>query len=224
MQTIFDGIYSEGRSIYTKNLLLGKKVYGEKLVTENNIEYREWDPNRSKYCAGIKNGIKNSIFFSGATVLYLGSAEGTTVSHVSDIVGEKGAVFCVDISEIAMQKLAKLAEIRTNLFPIVSDAQMTDNYSEYFTEKADALFQDISQRNQADIFVRNAKFLKKGGLGALSLKTKSISQEKDKKSILIEEVKILEKEFEILQTINIEPYEKEHYLIIVKKKWKYAKQ
>ncbi|MFA5125409.1 MAG: fibrillarin-like rRNA/tRNA 2'-O-methyltransferase [archaeon] len=221
MQQIFEGIYSEGKTIYTKNLLPHKRVYGEKLLVEKGIEYREWDAFRSKYGAALKNGLIKNIFFSGANVLYLGSAEGTTVSHVSDIVGENGAVFCVDISEIAMQKLARLAEERQNLFPILSDAQNTNNYSEIITEscgKIDALFQDISQRNQADIFVRNAQFLKKGALGALALKTKSISQSRKKDDILEGEKKILEREFEIIQAISLEPFEKHHYLILVKKK------
>jgi fibrillarin-like pre-rRNA processing protein len=218
MKKIFDGIYSDGKNIYTKNLVLGKKVYGEKIVREGGEEFREWDPYRSKYGAGIKKGLKKSIFFNGCTAIYLGSAEGTTVSHVSDIVEEKGAIFCIDVSEIAMNKLTKLAEERENIYPILSDAQMTENYKEYFETKADAMFQDISQRNQADIFVRNSKFLKKGGLGALALKTKSISQSNLKEDILKSEINILEKEFEILQTILIEPYEKHHYLILMRKK------
>ncbi len=218
MKQIFDGIYSDGKNIYTKNLISGKKVYGEKLIREGNEEYREWDAYRSKYGAAIKNGLAESIFPNGGIVIYLGSAEGTTVSHVSDIVGTKGAVFCIDISEIAMNKLTKLAEIRENLYPILSDAQLTENYKEYFDIKADAMFQDISQRNQADIFIRNAQFLKKGGLGALALKTKSISQSEAKEDILVSEKKVLEKEFEILQTIMLEPYEKHHYLILMRKK------
>lgn len=218
MEELFDGIFSDSKSVYTKNLIKGKKVYEEKIVNENNEEYREWNPYRSKYCAGIKNGLKKNIFFKGATVLYLGSAEGTTVSHVSDIVGKNGAIFCVDLSEIAMNKLTKLAEERENIYPILSDAQIIENYKEFLEEKVDALFQDISQRNQAEIFCKNATFLKKGAHGCLSLKTKSISQSKNKQDVLIEEKKILEKEFTIEQIISIEPYEKEHYLILVKKK------
>jgi fibrillarin-like pre-rRNA processing protein len=218
MEKIFEGIFSDKKSIYTKNLLPGKKVYGEKTIMENGVEYREWNPFRSKYCAGIKNGLTKNIFSKATTVLYLGSAEGTTVSHVSDIVGKEGAIFCVDLSEIAMNKLTKLAEERENIYPILSDAQVIDNYKEFFEEKVDALFQDISQRNQAEIFCKNAQFLKKNSYGCLSLKTKSISQSKDKKDVLDEEKKILEKEFIIEQVISIEPYEKEHYLILVKKK------
>jgi len=218
MKELFDGIFSDSKSIYTKNLIKGKKVYGEKIINENGEEYREWNPYRSKYCAGIKNGLKQNIFFKGATVLYLGSAEGTTVSHVSDIIGKNGAIFCVDLSEIAMNKLTKLAEERENIYPILSDAQVIENYKEFLEEKVDALFQDISQRNQAEIFCKNATFLKKESHGCLSLKTKSISQSKNKQDVLLEEKKILEKEFIIEQIISIEPYEKEHYLILVKKK------
>lgn len=222
MQELFEGIYSDGKKLYTKNLLSGKKVYGERLVIIGGSEYREWDITRSKYAAAVKNGLRESLFFNGAKVLYLGSAEGTTVSHVSDIVGKEGTIIGVDLSEIAMLKLTKLAEERQNIFPILSDAQKTSENEETITEafngKADALFQDISQRNQADIFVRNAVFLKKGGLGAIAIKTKSISQAKNKEKVLEEEKKTLQKEFEILQTINLEPFEKHHYVILVKKK------
>jgi fibrillarin-like pre-rRNA processing protein len=218
MKQIFEGIYFEGKSIFTKNLLPGRKVYGERLISENGIEYREWDAHRSKYGAALKNGIKQNIFENGKNVLYLGSAEGTTVSHVSDIVGIKGAIFCVDVSEIAMQKLSRLAEERENLFPIISDAQLVNNYKEYFSEKADAMFQDISQRNQADIFVRNAQLVKKGALCAIAIKTRSISQFDSPEETLQKEKKILDTEFEIIQVVNLEPYEKEHYLVLCKKK------
>jgi len=221
MKELSSGIYSNGKQIYTKNLILGKKVYGEKLIKDGIIEYREWDAYRSKYCAAVKNGLKENIFYKGASVLYLGSAEGTTVSHVSDIVEDEGNVFCVDISEIAMMKLVKLAEERANILPILSDAQNIHNYKTTITEttgKVDTLFQDISQRNQAKIFVRNSELLKKDGLGVLTLKTKSISQSKEKDEVLESEVKILKKTFDILQIIDLEPYEKHHYIILVKKK------
>jgi fibrillarin-like pre-rRNA processing protein len=218
MQQKFKGIYSKGKSLFTENLIKGEKVYGERVVVEDGKELREWNPFKSKYCAALQNGLKENIFFSGATVLYLGSAEGTTVSHVSDLVRKEGMIFCVDLSEIAMQKLHKLAEKRENLFPVLSDAQKTDNYSEYFEDGIDVLFQDVSQRNQTEIFLKNSVFLKPGSYGALSLKTKSISQSKSKKQILEEETKKLEDTFSIEQIISLEPFEKEHYLILVRKK------
>lgn len=58
---------------------------------ENNkvkVDYRVWNAFRSKLAACILNGIENIYIKPGAKVLYLGAANGTTVSHVSDIVGE----------------------------------------------------------------------------------------------------------------------------------------
>ena len=215
MKQAFENVYSDGKDLFTESRI-NEKVYGEKIIEENGKYYRQWNPFRSKYCAALKNGLAENIFKKNATVLYLGSAEGTTVSHVSNIVGREGVIFCVDISEIAMQKLAKLAEIYENIFPILSDAQIIKNYKED-VGKVDVLFQDVSQRNQTEIFIKNSELLKSGGLGALSLKTKSISQ-KDKKEILKDEKNKLEKVFEIVQIVSLEPFEKEHYLILVKKK------
>lgn len=218
MKQLFEGIYSEGKQIYTKNLIPGKKVYGEKLIKKEGTEYREWNPFKSKYCAGLVKGIERNIFFKEATVLYLGSAEGTTVSHASDIVGNKGIIFCVDLSDIAMQKLVKLSEERENILPVLSDANKIENYEEYLEKGVDVLFQDISQRNQTEIFLKNAKFLKKNCYGCLSLKTKSISQSEDVKDILNKEKAKLEKEFSIEQVVSLNPFEKHHYIILVKKK------
>jgi len=218
MQEIFDGIYENRGKIYTKNLVKGERVYGEFLLREGENEYREWDYYRSKYGAAVKNRLEQSIFKKGSKVLYLGSAEGTTVSHVSDIVGNEGVVFCIDISTVAMIKLLQLAEKRENLMPLVGNAENPAEYEEFIEEKVDAMFQDISQRNQADIFVRNAKFLKKGGLAAIAIKTKSISQSAKKEDIVEDEKAILEMEFEVLQVLSLEPYEKHHYFILLKKK------
>jgi fibrillarin-like pre-rRNA processing protein len=211
----FENIFCEGKSIYTK-ALVKEKVYGEMAVEQDRDYFREWNPFRSKYAAGIKNGLKENVFFEKAKVLYLGSAEGTTVSHVSDLIGLEGVIFCVDISEIAMQKLVDLSEKRENLIPILSDANKPENYEEYVDE-VDVLFQDISQRNQTEVFLKNSRFLKKNCYGCLSLKTKSISQDSKKETLEKEKEKLKEK-FEIKQIVSLEPYEKEHYLILVKKK------
>ena len=215
MIEMFPGIYTSERKLYTKALVHGR-VYGEKIIKDGDKEYRQWNPFKSKYCAALTKGLKKNIFFDKAKVLYLGSAEGTTVSHISDLVGKDGEIYCVDISGIAMQKLNALAENRENLFPILADAQKPKEYEEYITD-ADVLFQDVSQRNQTEIFIKNAELLKKNGLGALSLKTKSISQD-NKEKTLENEKKKLEEVFEIIQIVSLEPFEKEHYLILAKKK------
>ena len=51
------------------------------------MEYRVWNPFRSKLAAAIVGGVENVWIAPGNRVLYLGAASGTSVSHVSDIVG-----------------------------------------------------------------------------------------------------------------------------------------
>ena len=46
-----------------------------------------WNPFRSKLAAAILGGVDQIHMPPGSKVLYLGAASGTTVSHVSDIVG-----------------------------------------------------------------------------------------------------------------------------------------
>ena len=79
--------------LVTKNLAPGESVYGEKRITiegteaDTKIEYRVWNPFRSKLAAGVLNGLDNIFIAPGKKVLYLGAASGTSVSHVADIVG-----------------------------------------------------------------------------------------------------------------------------------------
>lgn len=51
------------------------------------MEYRVWNPFRSKLAAAIMGGVDAIHMAPGSRVLYLGAASGTTVSHVSDVVG-----------------------------------------------------------------------------------------------------------------------------------------
>lgn len=214
---IFNGVFILDKTLMTKDLTPDQRAFKEKKFNINGETFREWNPFRSKLAAALKKGIKLE-FKKGLKILYLGSAEGQTVLHVSDIVGEEGTIFCVDLSGIAMQKLNDLAEERENIFPILSDANQTQNYSEIIEkESIDVLFCDISQRNQTEIFIKNAIFLKKNCFGALSLKTKSISQAKAKETLEIEKKK-LENDFVIEQVVSLSPFEKEHYLILVRKK------
>lgn len=61
---------------------------------ETKIEYRAWNPFRSKLAAAILGGVDQIHIKPGAKVMYLGAASGTTVSHVSDIVGPVSLLCC----------------------------------------------------------------------------------------------------------------------------------
>ena len=86
---------AEGKEsrLVTKNLVPGEAVYGEKRISIDGgvdgtkVEYRVWNPFRSKLAAGVLGGLDSIFIEPGKKVLYLGAASGTSVSHVADIVG-----------------------------------------------------------------------------------------------------------------------------------------
>jgi len=90
-------------SLVTLNLAPGRTVYGERLVEEEGREYRLWDPYKSKLAASILKGLSVLPIKSGCGVLYLGAASGTTVSHISDIVGKGGRVYAVEFSPVHLE-------------------------------------------------------------------------------------------------------------------------
>ena len=89
-------------ALVTKNLVPGESVYGEKRVSisegDDRIEYQTWNPFHSKLAAAVLGGVDQIHIKWGAKVLYLGAASGTTISHVSDIVGWDGLVYAVEFS------------------------------------------------------------------------------------------------------------------------------
>jgi fibrillarin-like pre-rRNA processing protein len=214
----FSGVFFKGKKLFTKNLVPSQKVYGEKLLKEKGTEFRFWDPMRSKLAAAIHKGLNELPVKKGSRVLYLGIAEGTTASHLSDIVEEKGLIFGVDVSARAMQKLLILCEKRENILPLLADANKPEKYEKELSEISfDVLYQDISQKNQAEIFLKNSRFLKKNGYGLLVLKGKSISQKEKPSQIFKKEISKLKKQFKVLQVIDLNPFDKSHAMVYCKK-------
>ena len=220
LKEIFQGIYRTNSTLLTRNFVSGQKVYGEHLVNIAGKEYRTWAPERSKLAAAIMNGLKMVPLEEGSKVLYLGSAEGTTVTHISDIVLRNGLIFGVDISAKVMQKFTYLCESRENIVPILSDAARPESYLEYLEGyKIDLLYQDVSQKQQAKIFLKNARmYLKKGGYGLFAVKARSISATESVKDIIQNEAGQLTGLFDILQVINLQPYDKEHAMLLCRRK------
>ena len=135
---IYWAILEDGtKRLATKNLAPGRAVYGERLITFKGVEYRIWDPYRSKLAAAILKGLKNVPIKPGNKVLYLGAASGTTASHVSDIVGENGHVYCVEFSARAIRELVNnVCAFRPNMSPILEDARLPERYA-MLIEKVD---------------------------------------------------------------------------------------
>ena len=104
----------------TRNLTLGLTVYGERLIRFKSVEYRVWDAFRSKLAAAILKGVQTVPIEPSSKVLYLGAASGTTASHVSDIVGESGHVYCVEFASRSIRDLVNnVATYRPNISPLL---------------------------------------------------------------------------------------------------------
>jgi len=194
----------------------GRTVYGERLITADDIEYRLWNPSRSKLGAAIVNGLKNNPIVPGSWVLYLGVASGTTCSHVSDIVGPKGHVLGVDFAQRPIRDfIDNVVNYRPNITPILADARRPQTYS-LQVPKVDVIFADVAQPDQAKIVEVNAKFfLKRGGYSMLSIKSRSIDVSRSPQDIYSEQVDVLVKAgHRIMELIELEPFEKDHALVV----------
>jgi len=208
-------VSGDSRKLITKNLVPGMKVYDEKLINIENVEYRICDPFRSKLAALI---LKDSSISMNRDhdILYLGAASGTTVSHVSDIVTE-GTVFSVEFSPRAMKDLINVSTPRMNLVPILGDAANPKSYQNMVCD-VDMIYQDVAQKEQAGIAIRNAElFLKKEGILVLMIKTRSIDSIRDPADVTDMEIKKLENNFKVKELVNLEPFHKDHFAVIVQK-------
>ncbi|MFP3224681.1 MAG: fibrillarin-like rRNA/tRNA 2'-O-methyltransferase [Nitrososphaeria archaeon] len=217
----FDNVYwveiSDRKVLATKNLAPGISVYGEKLIKEKGIEYRLWDPFRSKLAGAIMKGLKNMPIKPGSTVLYLGASTGTTISHVSDIIDINGLVFGVEVSaRVARELMDKVVKYRKNVIPIVEDARRPDRYAQFIFKKADVLYSDIAQPDATEITLNNSlMFLKKGGYLVLIVKARSIDPVLPTGEIIKREAKKLEDAgFKVIEILNLNPYDKEHGFIL----------
>ena len=203
------------KKLATENLVPKNQVYNEKLVKIKGIEYRIWNPFRSKLAATIMNGLRDFPFMQKSSVLYLGVSTGTTISHISDIVGQNGIIFGVEhTSRVARDFLDRVASHRKNIIPIIQDARKPQEYFSVF-KKVDVAYVDIAQPDQTDIAINNCKmYLKSNGYLFLVIKTRSIDVTKDPKKVVSNEIKKLEPLFEIKQIINLHPYDKDHVIVI----------
>jgi fibrillarin-like pre-rRNA processing protein len=202
------------RQLATRNRTPGRSYYGEKLIQKNGCELRIWSPYRSKLAAAIYKKTPLRIKKTDK-ILYLGAATGTTLSHISDINTE-GITYAVDISPLCIQRLLSLCEQR-RIIPLLEDADQPQRY-QHVVEQVDIIYQDIAQRNQAEIALKNTElYLKDEGCLILAVKAKSIDTTADPRDLLKRELQILEKQLTLQHVTRLSPYHKSHYLITAEK-------
>lgn len=184
-------------------------VYNERILSG----YRVWDPYRSKLAALWY--LDNSTDLSkDDVVLYLGAANGTTVSHVADYVE---TVYAVEFASRPMQDLLVVAKKRKNIVPIFGDATQPQKYAP-FIEAVDILYQDVAQAAQAGIAIKHLPFLKKNGILILMLKTRSVDIRKSPDEVFSDTCEELKSAGYLLEkTLWLNPYHQDHAAIICRK-------
>jgi fibrillarin-like pre-rRNA processing protein len=197
-----DGAYR----LATRNLAPGRVVYG--------------DAFRSKLAAAIIKGVHTVPIRAGSMVLYLGAASGTTPSHVSDIVGEQGHVYCVEFASRSLRDLVdNVCAYRLNMLPFLEDARFPEKYALFVNGKVDCIYCDIAQPEQAKVLADNADvFLKPQGWVMLAVKSQSIDVTREPEEVYQQEARVLKKRgFDVKETVRLEPYDKAHAMIIAQR-------
>ncbi len=227
---LFNGVFQvpdprnpSKRILATRNLNPGRSIYGESLVRHKFAgelaEFRSWDPFRSKLSAAVLNRLEHFPFAPRVYCLYLGASTGTTVSHISDIVGNAGRIFGVEVAaRVAREFLENVVKYRKNIVPIVEDAKHPERYPAIYG-KIKVVYSDVAQPDQTEIAVLNCNmFLEEHGFLFLVVKASSIDALKSKKEVFQDQVKILERSaFRILEMIDLEPYDRNHAMIVAEK-------
>ena len=184
-------------------------VYNERMLGNARV----WDPFRRKLAALYHEGTGVEIT-SDTRVLYLGAANGTTVSHVADYAN---VVYAVEFAPRPMQDLLEVARRRKNIVPIMADATRPEQYAP-LVESVDLVYQDVAQPDQAIIAIRNSAFLKPDGKMILMLKTRSVDVRKEPGVVFKETVEALVSAgFVVQESLWLLPYHQDHAAIVCTK-------
>jgi fibrillarin-like pre-rRNA processing protein len=209
-------VFSENNKLYTISYSPGIKVYGEKLVKMSDLEYREWNPRKSKLAAYLKAGGTVFPIKKDSRLLYLGASSGTTASHISDIAAA-GKVYCVEFSPRMFRELMTTCARRSNMMPILGDATNPEEY-QFAVDPVDIVYADVAQKRQADIIADNMNFFR-ADTGMVAIKARSEDVASNPSDIYrASEKRLKERGFEILDSRDLGPYENDHRMIVFRRK------
>ncbi len=179
----------------------GEPVYGEPTAER----WRRWDPHRSKLGAMLEHGMETGLS-GGETVLYLGAAAGTTVSHVADFAGP---TYAIEFAARPARDLLDVAEPRPNLFVLLKDARKPETYA-HVVEPVGTVIQDVATRGQAKVALANRRFLDPDGRLLLAIKARSEDVTDEPEAVFETVLGTLEDGYEILETRSLEPFHEDH--------------
>lgn len=215
----FPNVFIDKGRLFTK-ALSKESLFDERIIKQGKESFREWDPKRSKLAAVIMKKISQTGIKEGDILLYLGASHGYTPSFVADMIGEDGFLIGIEFSPESARDFVFLCDKRKNMCPVLGDCNHPEHYKDDVVE-ADVVYQDIAQRNQVQIFLKNCDvYLKKEGFGLLALKARSIDVTTKPKE-LYKKVRLdLEKHpgMVVVDYRELDPFEKDHAFFVVKKK------
>ncbi len=189
------------------NLPEGVRRRGRCLTTRSAGGWRRWDPFRSKLAAYLLADGRRWPFAADSRVLYLGAAEGATLSHLGDLCPD-GRLTGVEISRRAFVELLALARGRHNLLPVLADAHFPDRYRAQ-AHGAEVLYQDIAQRDQLAIFLRNWKAYRPRA-GFLMLKARAINVAAEPMEVFATTAEALRERFAVVEQADISRWTRDH--------------
>ncbi|MBP2250681.1 fibrillarin-like pre-rRNA processing protein [Halarchaeum solikamskense] len=194
--------FGDGPALATR----GEPVYGE----PTGDGWRRWDPHRSKLGATIEKGLDTGLS-ADASVLYLGAANGTTVSHVADVAGP---TYAVEFAPRSARDLLGVCDTRSNLFPLLKDARKPETYAHVVEADLDVLVQDVATRGQARVAVENARFLADDGRLVLAVKARSEDVTAAPEAVFDEALADLREAYDVLARAPLEPYHDDHLAVV----------
>ncbi|KAJ6889541.1 rRNA 2'-O-methyltransferase fibrillarin 1-like [Populus alba x Populus x berolinensis] len=181
-------------ALVTKNMVPGETVYNEKKISVQNedgtkVEYRVWNPFRSKLASAILGGV--------------------------DDVWITGVVYAVEFSHRSGRDLVNMAKKRTNVIPIIEDARHPAKYR-MLVGMVDVIFSDVAQPDQARILALNASyFLKSGGHFVISIKANCIDSTVPAEAVFEREVKkMVQEQLKPTEQVTLEPFERDHACVV----------
>jgi fibrillarin-like pre-rRNA processing protein len=188
----------------------GPPVYGE----PTDGDWRVWDAGRSKLGAMLELGMDTGLV-GDETVLYLGAASGTTVSHVADFAGP---TYAVEFAPRPVRDLVDVAEDRANLFPLLKDARKPESYAHVVEADVDVVVQDVATRGQAQVAARNAQFLRDDGRLLAAIKARSEDVTADPADVFEDVLEELAETFEILESTRLDRFHDDHLGVVARPK------
>lgn len=185
----------------------GVRRRGRRLETRGVDGWRRWDPFRSKLAAYLLAGGRRWPFAADSRVLYLGAAEGTTLSHLGDTCPD-GRLTGVEISRRAFVELLALTRARRNLLPVLADAHFPHRYRAQ-AHGAEVLYQDIAQRDQLAIFLRNWDAYRPHA-GFLMLKARAVDVAAKPAEVFAATAEALRERFATVEHTDISRWARDH--------------